>query len=244
MSLNSGETLQPFKALNQLIFDSSGNLIGIQNDRANGADLRSVTTTTWANRPTTADPLHLYLFTDVGSSGTLMRYANGRWRPLAGQAMLASLGASVSGVTNSETIVLQTLIPAGAWQTNDTIRLFFTGGKSGTTDTYLITVRVGTAGTTADTAITGLSGFTGMIAANFSAGWIFDIKLNSATSAQRLGSSGAQSGSFTSSAAAVASATTITDASANALYVSLSIYSGGATNTVSINNGSILLITP
>lgn len=40
MSLNSGETLQPFKALNQLIFDSSGNLIGIQNDRAVGNDLR------------------------------------------------------------------------------------------------------------------------------------------------------------------------------------------------------------
>lgn len=40
MSLNSGETLQPFKPLNQLIYDSAGNLIGIQNDRANGSDLR------------------------------------------------------------------------------------------------------------------------------------------------------------------------------------------------------------
>jgi len=40
MSLNSGETLQPFKPLNQLIYDSAGNLIGIQNDRAVGNDLR------------------------------------------------------------------------------------------------------------------------------------------------------------------------------------------------------------
>ena len=39
-TLNAGETLQPFKPLNQLIYDSAGNLIGIQNDRANGSDLR------------------------------------------------------------------------------------------------------------------------------------------------------------------------------------------------------------
>ena len=39
-TLNAGETLQPFKPLNQLIYDSDGNLIGIQNDRANGSDLR------------------------------------------------------------------------------------------------------------------------------------------------------------------------------------------------------------
>ena len=40
-TLNAGETLQPFKPLrNNLIFDSSGNLVGIQNDRANGSDLR------------------------------------------------------------------------------------------------------------------------------------------------------------------------------------------------------------
>lgn len=40
-TLNEGETLQPFKPLrNNLIFDSSGNLVGIQNDRANGNDFR------------------------------------------------------------------------------------------------------------------------------------------------------------------------------------------------------------
>lgn len=40
-TLNAGETLQPFKPLrNNLIFDSSGNLVGIQNDRAVGNDLR------------------------------------------------------------------------------------------------------------------------------------------------------------------------------------------------------------
>ena len=40
-TLNAGETLQPFKPLrNNLIFDSSGNLVGIQNDRANGNDFR------------------------------------------------------------------------------------------------------------------------------------------------------------------------------------------------------------
>lgn len=40
-TLNAGETLQPLKPLqNNLIFNSSGNLVGIQNDRANGNDFR------------------------------------------------------------------------------------------------------------------------------------------------------------------------------------------------------------
>lgn len=207
--------------------------------------IAGVSSLTWANRPSSANASGLYLFTDVGSSGTLMRYAGSRWRPLAGQAQLASLGAAVTGIANSETIVLQTLIPAGAWQTNDTIRLWLTTTKTGTTDTGLLTVRIGTAGTTSDTAITGLSGFIFMpSAAILASGGIVDIKLNSATSAQKIGNNTTQNGSYVGGSGAVAAATTITDASANALYVSVAVYSGGTTNTMSIQSGQIQLITP
>ncbi len=208
--------------------------------------LGSVVSTTWANRPTSAGADQIYLFTDVGSSGTLMRYAGSRWRPLAGQAQLAALGAAVTGIANSETIVLQALIPAGVWQTSDSVRIWATINKSGTTDTGLLTVRIGTTGTTSDTAITGLSSFLLFSAANLSGGSTFDIRLNSATSAQKVGSNlnGSASYSTPNSAAAPAAATTITDASANALYVSLSLASGGATNTLSITSGQIQLITP
>jgi hypothetical protein len=186
----------------------------------------------------------MYLFTDLGASGTLMRYAGSRWRPLAGQAQLASLGAAVTGIANSETIVLQTLIPAGAWQTNDSIRVWFAGTKSGTTDSQLLTVRVGLAGTTADTAITGLSAYVFANAAGVTGAGIYDIKLVSATSALRIGPGSAASSGYYTNLSSISSATSITDASANALYVSVSTYSSGASNTVSVTSGQIQLITP
>lgn len=204
-----------------------------------------VITSTWANKPSSAAASGLYLFTDVGSSGTLMRYAGGRWRPLAGQAQLASLGATVTGITNSETIVLQTLIPAGAWQTNDSIRIWVTASKSGTTNTANLSVRVGTAGTTADTAITGLSAFSLITAANILAGAIYDVKLVSATSAQKVGNNASAASAYQgATTAGAAAATVITDASANALYVTVTLASSGATDTVSIQSGQIQLITP
>lgn len=206
--------------------------------------LTGIISTTWANRPSSAGNGQMYLFTDLGASGTLMRYAGSRWRPLAGQAQLASLGAAVTGIANSETIVLQTLIPAGAWQQYDSIRIWLTGTKSGTTDTFLVTVRVGTTGTTSDTPITGLSGYQMGGPSMTAHGGIYDVRLNSATSAQRLGATATVAMTYYTNLAGIAAATTITDASANALYVSVSIYSGGATNTVGITSGQIQLITP
>lgn len=241
-----GETLEYIKPSNQFIFDSVGNLIGIQNPRANGADLRTIDSMTWANRPTSMVESAPILFTDVGSSGTLMRYAGGRWRPIAGQAKLASLGAAVSGITNSETIVLQSLIPAGAWQDNDVIRVWISTTKSGTTDSLNLTIRVGTAGTTADTALTGFNAFALMGTAALSGGSILEFKLVSATSALKTGSAGANTGSFNSSSngTSAGAATTITDASANALYVSVSLASSGASNTVAVQTCQIEMLTP
>lgn len=207
--------------------------------------LTGIISTTWANRPSSAGNGQMYLFTDLGASGTIMRYSGSRWRPLAGQAQLASLGAAVTGITNSETIVLQTLIPAAAWQTNDTIRVWLHGSKSGTTDTYSIWVRVGTAGTTADTAITGLSGYQFMPAAGVTGGGIYDVKLASATSAQKIGGSlTAVMSYYTNQLGALSAATVISDASTNPVYVSLSVASSGATNTVAVQSAQIQLITP
>jgi len=206
--------------------------------------LTGIIATTWGNRPSSAGNGQLYLFTDLGASGTLMRYANSRWRPLAGQAQLASLGAAVTGIANSETIVLQTLIPAGAWQNNDTLRIWFATIKSGATDNANITVRVGTAGTTADTAITGLSALAIMTATGRSVGGIFDINLVSATSAQKVGSNSGGNGAYVGSQTAAAAATTITDASANALYVSVSLASSSTNDTLTMQTAQIQLITP
>lgn len=184
--------------------------------------------------------------TNLGANGSVLQSNGTRWRAVNGTAVLKALAAPVSGVVNSETIVLQTLIPAGAWQTNDTIRIWISGTKSGSTDAYLMSARIGTAGTTADTVITGLSAFSLMTATGLTGGAVFDIKLLSATSVQRTGGTTSGQGTYTagSSSGAIAAATTISDASANALYVSVSIYSGGASNTVAALTGQIQLITP
>jgi len=205
--------------------------------------LTGIIATTWGNRPASAGSGQIYLFTDLGASGTLMRYANSRWRTLAGQAQLASLGAAVTGIGTSETIVLQTLIPAGAWQTNDTIQTTLDIGKSGTTDAASVYIRVGTAGTTADTAITGVSPVQVLTTASRSGSLNFNIKLVSATSALKTGNSTYSNGAYTATTAPSA-ATTITDASANALYVSVSLISGGATDTLTAQAAQIRLITP
>jgi hypothetical protein len=200
--------------------------------------------TTWANRPSSANASQLYLFTDVGESCSLWRYAGGRWRALAGQAMLRR-AVPVSGIATAETIVMQSLLPAGSWQIGDEIRLRIAGAKSGATDVGSVTVRVGTAGTTADTAVTGLSAFQLMAGTQRGYGVEFGVCLVSATSAQKVGVNANGNGSYsTSTATAVAAATAITDASSNALWISLGLLSAGATDTLSLQSGSIQLITP
>lgn len=188
-----------------------------------------------------------YFASDLGENGTLLMSNGTRWRTVNGApAALKTLGAASANVNNVETIVLQTLLPAGAWQVNDTLRIWLTGTKSGSTDTGNLSVRIGTLGTTADAPIGGLSGLQFMAASGLAGAGIFDIKLNSNTLAQKLGVNANASHAYQAltSTSAVAAAVAISDAAANALYVSLSLTSGGATNTMQLTSGQIQLITP
>jgi hypothetical protein len=164
----------------------------------------------------------------------------------SGVTQLKTLGASVSAINNTETVVMQALLAPGQWQTNGYLRIELTGGKSGTTDTFRLNVRIGTAGTTGDTAITGLSDLTIINAAGQYGGWVFDIKLNSATSAQKMGVTTAVTTTYSSAslAAANVAATTISSAATNALYVTVTANSSSTTDTVSVTSGRILLIAP
>lgn len=204
-------------------------------------------TGTWANKPAaTAVPSGgLFFASDVGENGAFFQSNATRWRVLNGVASLKTMTTSPAAVAAAETIVLQAAIPSGAWQVGDTIRIRFTLSKSGATDTGSATVRVGTAGTTADTAITGLSARQIFGAASRSGGFEFEVKLVSATSAMNVGSTGATTTSYSGGNASTVSATTaISDTSANALYVSLSVLSGGATDTLTVHTAGIYLVTP
>jgi hypothetical protein len=163
----------------------------------------------------------------------------------SGETRLASLGASPAAIAAVETIVMQARLAVGQWQTNGMIRVRTVLSKSGTTDSGRMSVRIGTAGTTADTAITGLSAQVLLSAASQAGGFEFDIKLISATSAQKVGTNAANvSGYGAGNAGAIAAATAITDASANSLYVTVTFSSSGATDTVTVQSGSIQLIAP
>jgi hypothetical protein len=160
-----------------------------------------------------------------------------RWRLLGGRQVIAMLGAAVSAIANSETIALQTAtaLPVGAWQTNDVIRVSFTVNKSGTTDSLTSSLRIGTAGTTADTAV--VSATTLLAAANRSGTFQYDIKLVSATSAQRVGVATTAQVSATAETAAV----TISSAATAALFVSFTVLSSSTNDTVGVTSAQIEL---
>lgn len=181
---------------------------------------------------------------DLGVNGSWIESTGTRWRPLNGRASLKALTTQVTGLTNSEAISLQTLLPTNSWQIGDTLRIWMAITKSGSTDNANVTIRIGTAGTTGDTAITGISANTVLGASNLAGGFIYDIQLVSATSAQKVGLGSGTNGSYTGAAnAAIVAATTITSAATNPLFVSFAALSSSTNNTVGIQSAQIELIT-
>lgn len=98
------------------------------------------------------------------------------------------------------------------------------------------------AGTTADTQIESGNLFG---AASQTGGFVSDFKLTSATALLKAGQGATIVGSYSvASGTAAPAAVTITDASANALYASLTIASSSTNDTVGIQSAQIELITP
>jgi hypothetical protein len=200
---------------------------------------------TYATLPAAAGVSGYQAFaTDLGANGTLLISNGTRWRPINGQTVLKDKGAAQSGITNAaEVIVIQTLLPVGSWQTSDTIRIVLALTKSGTTNSAICAVRCGTPGLITDTAILPAGGVIG--AAGRSIGLIFDFHLESATSVQKVGSQIDNGSAYgVQSTTAAQSPVTITSAAANALYISVGLSSNGAADTVAIQSGQIILVTP
>jgi hypothetical protein len=204
---------------------------------------------TFASKPGSPTTGQLYLATDIGGDtpGVMLIYSGTRWKPLGGRARLKTLGAPVTGLTNSESISLQASLPAGLLAVNDVVEVWSAGNKSGTTDTYNTTIRLGTAGTTADTAIQ--PALVESLVASLSFGTIYAFKITAATTSQRIGNSGGTSaanigGSYGGgNAGAQAAGVTISNVS-NALFLSVALVSGGATNTIGLYSGYIDWCTP
>jgi hypothetical protein len=223
----------------------TGNVMVLQSSPTINTPTLSIpklSTQTWANLPAAAGNSGAYtIASDLGTNGSVVTSNGARWRPVGGATNLYKLGAATGNISNSETIICQVQIPANAWQTSDTLRFWFTQTKSGSTDAANANIRIGTAGTIADALVMSA---TTLGASNLTGGYLYDVKLTSATTALRTGgviASGAYVGATTG---AIPSPVTITSAAANALWASVSISSGGTTNTVSAQDCQIQLITP
>jgi hypothetical protein len=184
---------------------------------------------------------YIYRVTDVGATpGILMISDGSRWKALNGRQRLATLGAAVTGLTNTESISLQVLLPAALLAVNDEIEVWETGAKSGATDTSTGRVRIGTAGTTGDADVNANAPLFAA-AANRVGGGILSFKIASATTAQKLG---AQVGSYSGNAnVAEPAAVTISNVS-NALYISFAHLSSSTNDTITIRAAHIDWITP
>lgn len=193
--------------------------------------------TTWASIPAAGTAGKMVFVSNAGTKGSMWLDDGTRWKPLNGIATLATLDTTSANIGNTQTVVFQYLIPAGMWQVGDRIRIYSTFVKSGTTDTGTWYLTVGTAGTIFDTTIISSTQLT---AGNRQIGNIWEFRLESATSLQPIASSAGGYGTPTSTAQPAPS--TISSATANALYVSVSI-KGGTTDTVKLVDGQIELVS-
>lgn len=185
----------------------------------------------------------LWFATDIGSAGQFFKSdGSTRWHPVGGAINAYTLPAPSSSLCTSETILGQYLIPANLLQVGDTLRIWVSLGKSGTTNTLDTRIRIGTLGTVSDTIITGTSGVN-LLAANRSRGDIYDLSLVSATSIKKVGSS-AVAGSYSGvNTTAPPAATAIASAAANALYVSYTGLSNGSTDTMSLEDFKVQIVS-
>lgn len=157
--------------------------------------------------------------------------------PSSGRTLVKSLNATTATVANTETVVLQYLIPAGSWLTGTAYELDkLVALKSGTTDTGTIKIRIGTAGTTADTSIMSVAALS-----TATRQWRGDasIRLESATTV--LPSGGTSGGFLQGNAAGALAAITISNVS-NALYLSVTLASSSTNDTVALAMGSIWMV--
>lgn len=81
-------------------------------------------TSTWANRPTTAQAGDLIMITDIGPVDEVFKWTGSRWAPINGQCLIYSTNASVSVTgTVNQTELGTVTIPGGLMSTNGILEI-------------------------------------------------------------------------------------------------------------------------
>lgn len=200
-------------------------------------------TTTFANLPTAGTAGRPMFVSDIGPHGSVWVDGGDIWRPESNQLLLAIKDTSQSGITNSESTVLATAaLPASFFRVTDTIRVFYSAVRSGTTDTSSLRTRLGTAGTSADTS---LGTHTVIASTNLVSSSFIDYRLESDNGSnstwQQIGRTDFGYGGVTTNGAA-STVTTAPAISTASLKLSAGFVSAGATNTITAQKVEILLI--
>ena len=200
-----------------------------------------IPSSTWANIPaaSTVSAGTQWRVTDINNSIWVSDTV--RWSPLGGTVNHYTMPSVTSGLCTTETILGQTLLLINELQTLDTVRIFRSVGKSGTTNTFRESMYVGTAGTTLDDRVYGSAQV--MAATNKAQGGIFDFILTDATHLQRKGSLALVGTYGAVSGASVVSPVSIPNASSNALYLTWTGLSDGSTDTLSLEDFKVQIVS-
>jgi hypothetical protein len=112
-------------------------------------------TSTWANRPTTAQVGDLITITDIGPVDEVFKYNGTRWAPINGQCLIYSINTSVSVTgTTSQTELGSVTMPGGLMSANGILEVstFWTVTNSANNKTLKVKI-----GETSDPASGGTS---------------------------------------------------------------------------------------
>ncbi len=203
---------------------------------------------TWANRPALASSINNVIrITDVGGNlngaggGNFFFAAPSRWKPVGGNVIIDAVDTPNTSAANTSENQLNPnhiLIPAGVISINDRLRIRATFTKSNTAENATLRFRFGTAGTTADALIATITSLAG---ANQSEGVLLDFKLTSLTAIQKLGNATTDQSYGGVNSALTPNAVTVSDVSANGMYLSITSQVNVGVETVTLQDYSLEL---
>lgn len=101
-------------------------------------------TSTWANRPTTAQVGDLIMITDIGPVDEVFKWTGTRWAPINGQCLLASTNTSVSvtGTVDQTQLGIVTL-PGGLMSANGILEISSFWTVTNSANSKILKIKIG-----------------------------------------------------------------------------------------------------
>ena len=221
--------------------DSSGNVTGLMGP--SGGIIPIIVNSTFANLatafPAGSNSGRICRITDMNNA--LFESNGTRWKPINSLALIGSLDTDTSMSGTAETIMYQRSLPASILQNGDRLRVYFTASKSGVSETATYALRLGTSGTIADPVI---QTFAALATTQISTGVLQEFKRLSATTIRKLGA-GNSATSFAAGGVVTALATPVAVSSmdSNPMFLSLTIVSNAAAETITVNDFIVELLS-